>query len=66
MTDFHLIERYRNRAQARLNSAGLILSKQSEIQFTAGFSVETARSNIGMLIWSAAIDLGSCLILQET
>lgn len=58
-------QRYRQQAQARLTSAGLKLAENGECQFSDQDNLHVTRANIGMLIWSAAIDLASCLFIQE-
>lgn len=66
MTQPNLIPLYRDRATARLESAGFLLRNTPECQFSTTGEGDLARSNIGMTIWSAAIDVGSALLLQET
>ena len=66
MTQPDLTNLYRTRTEARLQSAGLLLRNNPSCQFEATPEADLARSNIGMMIWSAAIDLGSILLLQET
>ena len=65
MTQPDLANLYRLRANARLQSAGLLLRHNPSCQFAATPQADIARSNIGMTIWSAAIDLGSVLLIQE-
>ncbi len=65
MTQPDLIGLYNNRASARLKSAGFLLKNAPACQFTAGADPDLTRSNIGMTIWSAAIDVGSILMLQQ-
>ena len=65
MTQPDLTILYRTRTTARLQSAGLLLNNNPACQFDATPDADIARSNIGMTIWSAAIDLGSVLLLQE-
>lgn len=57
--------RYRQQAQARLTSAGLQLAANGECQFSDHGNLHVTRANIGMLVWSAVIDLASCLFIQE-
>ena len=65
MTQPNLISLYRERASARLESAGFMLRNNPAYQFVTTPDGDLARSNIGMTIWSAAIDVGSILLLQE-
>ena len=65
MTQPDLTNLYRTRTQARLQSAGLLMRNNPSCQFEATPEADLERSNIGMMIWSAAIDLGSVLMLQE-
>ena len=65
MTQPDLTNLYRTRTEARLQSAGLSLRNNPSCQFTTTPEADLARSNIGMMIWSAAIDFGSVLLLQE-
>ena len=65
MTQPDLTNLYRTRTEARLTGAGLLLRNNPSCQFEATPEADLARSNIGMMIWSAAIDLGSILLLQE-
>lgn len=65
MTQPDLIGLYKHRANARLESAGFLLKNNPGCQFNTSPSAELSRSNIGMTIWSAAIDVGSVLMLQE-
>ena len=58
-------QRYRQQAQARLTSAGLKLAANGECQFSDLGNLHVTRANMGMLTWSAAIDLASCLFIQE-
>ena len=66
MADPDLAAQYRARCQARLETAGLLLQRYASCQFDLSSQADIARSNIGMLIWSAAIDLASCIMLSET
>ena len=65
MTQPDLTNLYKTRAAARLETAGLLLRDNPACQFTTAQEADLARSDIGMMIWSAAIDLGSILLLQE-
>ena len=65
MTQPSLIDLYRERASARLESAGLLLRNSPTCQFSTTADADLVRSDIGMTIWSAAIDIGSTLLLQE-
>ena len=65
MTQPDLTNLYKTRAAARLKTAGLLLRNNPACQFTTAQEADLARSDIGMMIWSAAIDLGSILLLQE-
>ena len=65
MTQPDLTSLYKTRAAARLETAGLLLRANSAFQFAATDEADLARSNIGMMIWSAAIDQGAALLLQE-
>ena len=65
MTQPDLTNLYRTRTQARLAEAGLLLRHNPWYQFNTTPDADLTRSNIGMMIWSAAIDLGSILLIQE-
>ena len=65
MTRPDLISLYRERASARLESAGFLLRSNPSRPFSTAPDGDLARSNIGMTIWSAAIDIGSILLLRE-
>ena len=61
----NLISLYKERATARLESAGFLLRSNPACQFSMTPDGDLERSNIGMTIWSAAMDVGSILLLQE-
>ena len=65
MTQPNLAALYRTRTEARLEAAGLLLTNNPAFQFDAADNADLARSNAGMMIWSAAIDQGSALLIQE-
>ncbi len=65
MTLPDLTNLYKTRAAARLSQAGLLLRNNPAHQFTTTPDADLARSDIGMMIWSASIDLGSILLIQE-
>ena len=56
---------YGNLSQARLETAAAILRQNPNCSSSAGIESVIARCNIAMLIWSAAIDIGSSLMIQE-
>ena len=66
MTEADLIHVYRTRAQTRLETAGSSLQRHPECQFELGMDSDLTRSDIAMRVWSAAVDIGSALMLQET
>lgn len=65
MTQPNLTSLYRTRTEARLEAAGLLLTNNPAVQFDATDDADIARSNAGMMLWSAAIDQGSALLIQE-
>ena len=65
MTQPDLKVLYRDRASTRLNTAGFLLRNNPACQFDTTPEADLTRSNIGMTIWSAVIDIGSMLLLQE-
>ena len=56
---------YSRLSQARLESAGSLLNQYPNCQYGTETDSIIARCNIAMLIWSAAVDAGSCLMIQE-
>ena len=52
--------------QARLETAGYILEQHPACSEEAGSEAVIARCNIAMLLWSAAVDAGSSLMIQES
>ena len=59
-------DRYRHQAEARLNMAGLLVSDDPAVQFNDRGDRHITRACIGMLLWSAAVDVASVLFIQET
>ena len=64
-TEPELRASYLSLAGSRLELAGIIYRQQPRCTIDAGITSVIARSNIAMLVWSAAIDIGSCLMIQE-
>ena len=64
-TETELQGSYLSLAGSRLELAGLIYRQFPDCTIDAGITSVIARSNIAMLVWSAAIDIGSCLMIQE-
>ena len=56
---------YTNLAQSRLESAGILFQKNPNCSEDNGIEGKIVRCNIAMFIWSAAIDIGSSLMIQE-
>ena len=56
---------YSQLCQARLETAGFILEQYPTCRVESGIEAVTARCNIAMLLWSAAVDAGSSLMIQE-
>ena len=56
---------YSNLSQARLESAGLLHRRRPDCHVDTGMEGITTRCNIAMLVWSAAVDIGSSLMIQE-
>lgn len=66
MDNAAITERYRKQAEARLETAGLLVSDNPAVQFSDGGNQHITRANLGMLTWSAGVDLASTLFIQET
>ena len=56
---------YSSLAQARLNSAESLLLQHPQCHIDNGLRHLIARRDMAMLIWSAAVDIGSSLMIQE-
>ena len=64
-TESELRASYLSLAEARLELAGLIYRQNPHCTTGTDIASVIARSNIAMLVWSAAIDVGSSLMMQE-
>ncbi len=64
-TERNLQASYVRLARARLESAGFLLQSNPRCQFDTGIDSVISRCNIAMLLWSSAVDAGSCLLIQE-
>ena len=56
---------YTRLSQARLETAGLLVQEQPDCHTILSEDALIARCNIAMLVWSAAVDAGSALMIQE-
>ena len=56
---------YSNLSQSRLESAGILLQLNPNCPSDDGMEGLITRCNIAMLVWSAAVDIGSSLLIQE-
>ena len=56
---------YSSLSQARLESAGFLLQQHPDCPSDNGLEALITRCNISMLVWSAAIDIGSSLMIQD-
>ena len=56
---------YSSLAQARLNSAESLLLQHPQCHIDNGLRHLIARRDMAMLIWSAAVDIGSSFMIQE-
>jgi len=57
---------YSRLCQARLETAALLLEQRPACHVESGIDAVIARCNIAMLLWSAAVDAGSSLMVQES
>jgi hypothetical protein len=56
---------YSRLCKARLESAAILHRQHPDCHFDTGIEALIIRCNIAMLVWSAAVDLGSSLMIQE-
>ena len=56
---------YSSLCQARLDSAECLMLRHPQCHLDNDLQDLIARCNIAMLIWSAAVDIGSSLMIQE-
>ena len=56
---------YSSLSQARLESAMALHRQHPDCDVDEGLEALFARCNIAMLVWSAAVDIGSSLMIQE-
>ena len=59
-------DRYRQQPEARPSQAGLLISSDPAAQFNDHGDQHFTRTNLGMLLCSAAVDPTSTLFIQET
>lgn len=57
---------YSSLSHARLESAGTLLRQHPDCPSDNGLEALITRCNIAMLVWSAAIDIGASLMIQDT
>lgn len=56
---------YSRLSGARLESAALLLAQYPDCHLDNDIEALITRCNIAMLVWSAAVDIGSSLMIQE-
>ena len=56
---------YSKLSQARLESAGVLHRQHPDCHVDTGLEGIITRCNIAMLVWTAAVDIGSSLMIQE-
>lgn len=56
---------YSSLSESRLESAGILMRQHPDCPSDNGLTALITRCNIAMLVWSAAIDIGASLMIQE-